>query len=166
MENSDPFDSLLNLEEDYYKEGYELGVADGSKAGRLEGRVFGMEKGFKKFATMGQLQGRAAVWAARREKKRIPGSTDEAVGEGSRERVLPPMPDNSRLEKHIETLYALAESASLSTKNSEEAVSEFDDRFKRAGAKVKVIEKIIREPAADPENPQEDRPSSPGKTHR
>lgn len=61
----DPFDSLLSLEDQYYSEGYELGVADGSRAGRIEGRVFGLEKGFEKFVAMGKLHGRAVVWNAR-----------------------------------------------------------------------------------------------------
>ncbi len=59
--------------------------------------------------------------------------------------TLPTLPDNPRLEKHIQTLYALVEAASLSTDNTEEAVSDFDDRFKRASAKAKVIERLIGE---------------------
>jgi hypothetical protein len=48
--NSDPFDSVLNLEDDLYTSAYALGAADGSRAGRVEGRIFGLEKGFEKFA--------------------------------------------------------------------------------------------------------------------
>ncbi|KAK4966022.1 hypothetical protein LTR66_003875 [Elasticomyces elasticus] len=61
----DPFDSLLGLEDQYYAEGYKLGIADGSHGGRIEGRIFGLEKGFEKYAAMGVLAGRAAVWVAR-----------------------------------------------------------------------------------------------------
>lgn len=61
----DPFDSILNLEEKYYKEGYAAGVADGQPAGLAEGRIFGLEKGFEKFLRMGRLYGRATVWAGR-----------------------------------------------------------------------------------------------------
>jgi len=62
---------------------------------------------------------------------------------------IPHLPQNSRLEKHIATLYALTEVESLSTENNEEAVSDFDDRFKRAVSKTKVIENIIKERTVD-----------------
>ncbi len=59
---------------------------------------------------------------------------------------LPPFPSsNPRLAKHIRTLYALVEPASLPIENTEDAVSDFDDRFKRAEGKVKIIEKITGE---------------------
>jgi hypothetical protein len=56
---------------------------------------------------------------------------------------LPTLPANPRLDKHISTLYALTDSLTFDTANSEEAVADFDDRFKRAGAKAKIIERII-----------------------
>ncbi|KAJ4404828.1 hypothetical protein N0V85_004793 [Neurospora sp. IMI 360204] len=59
------FDSLLNLEEDFYQQGYVQGVSDGVKAGRTEGRQLGLEKGFQKFVQSGRLHGRAIVWANR-----------------------------------------------------------------------------------------------------
>ncbi len=176
----DPFDGLLDLEERYYQEGHALGVADGSKAGRIEGRVFGLEKGFEKFAAMGTLQGKAAVWAARLPQMKEIGAAQDPFSEHdhlqkSQEELdghngsdinsvdlsrpeennpnnarvttvaLPPLSRNPRLEKHIQTLHALAEPASLSMQNTEDAVSDFDDRLKRATAKVKVIEKIVGE---------------------
>src|SRR5882762_2032425 len=73
----DPFESVLDLEETYYQEGYDLGVADGSRAGQIEGRVFGIEKGFEKFAAMGMLHGRAAVWASRLPRKKEQGKDNE-----------------------------------------------------------------------------------------
>jgi len=160
---SDPFESLFGLEQRYYSEGYELGQADGSRAGRIEGRIFGYEKGFEKFAAMGILHGRAIIWASRiRPTHHSRAEHDGGVrldlhsnatanqGESSTQsHTLPTLPENSRLEKHVQVLYALAEPASLSTQNSEDAVSDFDDRFKRAQAKAKVIEKIIGEPSIE-----------------
>jgi hypothetical protein len=55
------------------------------------------------------------------------------------------LPANPRLEKHIKILHALTEPVSLSTDNSENAVSDFDDRLKRAVGKVKIIEKLAGE---------------------
>ncbi|KAI4135709.1 MAG: hypothetical protein LQ347_000439 [Umbilicaria vellea] len=61
----DPFDGLLGLEDRFYDEGYKSGVADGTRAGHIEGRLFGLEKGFDKYMSMGKLHGRVTVWASR-----------------------------------------------------------------------------------------------------
>jgi hypothetical protein len=172
--DDDLFDSVLNLEDDYYEEGYKQGVEDGSRAGRIEGRVFGLEKGFEKYLAMGQLNGRASVWAARlpsnlkpESEKGETGSFDKSLDQikgqakvkdlssskGTTELI--PLPNNSRLEKHITTLFALTEAESLSTQNNEESVSDFDDRFKRAISKAKVIQNIIGERNDDLDADQE-----------
>src|SRR5690242_14397423 len=121
MANEDPFEDLLNLEEQFYQDGYKQGQEDGIRAGRIEGRGLGLEKGFQKFFESGRLYGRAIVWANRLPKdneqhdkltattQTVPGerSTQQASKEGSEEQNLPPLPHNARLEKHITTLYAL-----------------------------------------------------------
>jgi hypothetical protein len=154
--NSDPFDSVLTLEDDLYTTAYALGAADGSRAGRIEGRIFGLEKGFEKFAALGQLHGRAAVWGARLpppNPNANPNHTfpnNEGVGvekesEAPGEQGLRALGGNERLKKHIQMLHALTDPLTFSTLNTEEAVADFDDRFKRAGAKAKIIERIVGE---------------------
>ena len=163
----DPFDDLLSLEDKFYKEGYDLGVSDGERAGRVEGRLFGLEKGFEKYAAMGRLHGRAIIWAGRLpevkdqadvgstggEEKIVTtsietlsaqGGQDEPASKGASCKVHN-LPNNPRLEGHIRTLYALTEPGSLSTENSEDSVSDFDDRLKRAEGKMKIIEKLTGE---------------------
>lgn len=168
----DPFDSLLTLEDDFYKEGYDLGASDGNRAGLIEGRLFGLEKGFKKYASMGKLYGRAVIWTGRLpvlqdtpvSDRQNAGTADmhtiftsqsvqESSGGGVQPEVetlpgrteVPSLLANVRLEKHLRTLYALTEPESLSTANDENSVSEFDDRFNRAEGKIKVIEKLTDE---------------------
>lgn len=63
--DEDPFNSLLGLEDEYYNEGYTLGEADGQRAGHIEGRLFGLEKGFEKYLEMGKLHGRSIIWGSR-----------------------------------------------------------------------------------------------------
>ena len=152
----DPFSSLLTLEDDFYKQGYDLGVSDGSRAGLIEGRFFGLEKGFEKYASMGKLHGRAVIWTGR-----LPITSDTLVSAGQDTTTVdtqsnrgpeveslpgrtraPGLPANTRLEKHIRTLYALTEPESLSTANDEDSISEFDERFNRAMGKSKVLEKL------------------------
>lgn len=151
---SDPFDDLLGLEDKFYDEGYQLGSTEGAKAGKIEGRVFGLEKGFEKFVEAGRLHGRSVVWAGRLphgDTPNKPASVAEVQeGEPHTAASVPqgtslPALTNPRLEKHIRVLYALSEPASLSTDNTEDAVSDFDDRLKRAHAKVKIIERLVGE---------------------
>ncbi|TVY22357.1 putative ORAOV1 family protein [Lachnellula hyalina] len=138
------FDEVLALEETFYNDGYQQGKADGVKAGRIEGRTFGLEKGFEKFVESGRLYGKSLVWANRMPQLQESGGADVETTPTSLSQKLPPLPNNQRLVFH-----ALAESESLSTENSEDAVSDFDDRFKRAQAKAKVIERLVGETKGD-----------------
>ncbi|KAK4249079.1 hypothetical protein C7999DRAFT_39776 [Corynascus novoguineensis] len=70
---------------------------------------------------------------------------EEAISAATATLFLPPLPDNPRLSKHVITLYALAETESLSTENTDEAVDDFDDRLRRAQGRFKVIERMTGE---------------------
>jgi len=164
-ENS--LDNLLNLEDNYYQEGYGLGKADGAHAGLVEGKLFGIEKGFEKALSLGRLSGRAEVWRRRFQSLKSSPSRPAQVLSPSNRGIpvqqaeiasalgespvicaseLPPLSANTRLGKHIENLSSTADSASLSSRNSDEAVAEYDERLVKAMAKAKVITNIIAEP--------------------
>lgn len=156
MATIDPFEDILNLEEEFYSTGYTQGLSDGITAGRIEGRTFGLEKGFEKYVEMGRLHGKSIIWANRTpslQKPQIPTASKSAVkqdNETTKDKIshdikLSELPKNERLAKHVKVFHALAEAESLSTENSEEAVGDFDDRFKRAVAKAKIIEKMVGE---------------------
>lgn len=160
MASSDPFDDVLNLEEKFYSEGYKQGVADGDHAGRVEGRSFGIEKGFEKFAEAGRLHGKAIVWANRlpppppqpRSQQATEGgggggaiSSTSAEGKTQVNKLPGLHNGGARLEKNVVTLYALVEPETLPTENTDEAVNDFDDRVKRAQGKARVIERQIGE---------------------
>ncbi|KAF2035666.1 hypothetical protein EK21DRAFT_54187 [Setomelanomma holmii] len=136
----DPFDSLLTLEDTLYTTAYTSGVTDGARAGRIEGRIFGLERGFEKFAALGELHGRSVVWGARALHSKTEATEKERV-----KKELPAPPENPRLLNNITLLHPLTDPDTFSTENTEEAVADFDDRFKRAGAKAKVIERIVGE---------------------
>jgi hypothetical protein len=150
----DPFEDILNLEDQFYQEGYSQGVKDGVKAGQIEGRILGLEKGFEKFLESGKLEGKAIVWANRfpaTKHKSTESRYDSSSGvatvqaESGYTPTLPPLSSNPRLEKNITSLFALVEFESLSTENTDEAVNDFDDRFRRAQGKAKIIERAIGE---------------------
>jgi hypothetical protein len=159
--HNDPFDmdSLLTLEDTLYTTAYNLGASDGARAGRIEGRIFGLEKGFEKFAELGQLHGRSVVWGARA--LTLPATTstqitatekenenDNVTGDGVK---MSRLPKNLRLVNNVTLLHSLTDPLTFSTDNTEEAVADFDDRVKRAGAKAKVIERIVGETAKSPD---------------
>jgi hypothetical protein len=150
------FDDVLGLEEEFYQEGYQQGLADGVKAGQVEGRTFGLEKGFEKYVESGRLHGKSLVWANRTPQFRVnasvavnsesvPSETPRPDQSSPSDLNLPDLSENPRLTKHIKVLYALAESESLSTENTEDAVSDFDDRLKRAHVKARIIERMVGE---------------------
>jgi len=156
---SSTFDEVLGLEEQFYDDGYQQGFADGVVAGRIEGRTFGLEKGFEKYIESGRLYGKSLIWANRMRSPQKPTveeheshlePTWSATSKTPEPKVPSTMPllalhNNHRLTKHLQVLYALSESESLSTENTEEAVSAFDDRLKRAQGREKIIERMIGE---------------------
>jgi hypothetical protein len=107
-----------------------LGVADGVVAGRTEGRIFGLEKGFEKFAELGRLQGRCSVWQARISPDSAPASMAAKI-------------TNARAQKNIEALALLLTYPPF--KNDEESVEEVEETLKRGRAKVKVLERMLGE---------------------
>lgn len=160
------FDVVLGLEEGFYSDGFQQGLEAGTRAGRIEGRTFGLEKGFEKYVKSGRLYGRSIIWANRMPRpgkgttldkenahqSETPISLSSPDHERTPSSKLQPLPDNHRLAHHLRILHALTESASLSTENTEDAVSNFDDRFKRAQGKVKLVERILGEGKVETRN--------------
>ncbi|PHH72771.1 hypothetical protein CDD80_4268 [Ophiocordyceps camponoti-rufipedis] len=157
---SDPLEDVLHLEDRYYREGYQQGLDDGARAGHAEGRTFGLEKGLEKFLEGGRLAGRAVVWANRLPRRQdvtpenLPHRKDDdkpTVADASQPNSssrpkrceLPPLPENTRIERNVRALYALVEPGTLSTENTDEAVQDFDSRMKRAQGKAKIIERAL-----------------------
>ncbi len=149
MTSTDPFDDLLELENGFYKEGDEAGVADSAYAGLIEGKVFGIEKGFEKALELGRLQGRAMVWSERLSKVQNNSSERPVSQDGSSmnplQRDLPALPENARLRKHIESLLSLTNPDTMPKDNSDVSVAEFDDRITKSKAKAKMISTMVGE---------------------
>ncbi|KAL4877218.1 hypothetical protein BJY04DRAFT_198805 [Aspergillus karnatakaensis] len=149
-------ESLLDLEEDFYKEGYDLGAADGAKAGYTEGSVFAVEKGFEKFVEIGRLYGKALVWAQRLADmdQRPNEPSSDAVSEVKEEtsslkpavcQSMASFPHSSRLAKNLDTLLELVDPASLPMQNTEEGVTDVDERLRGAIIKAKLIQRAFGE---------------------
>ncbi|KAJ5494747.1 hypothetical protein N7463_010834 [Penicillium fimorum] len=146
-------DSLLDLEEQFYNEGYELGTADGAATGYTEGSVFAVEKGFEKFVEMGRLYGKALVWAQRLDMKssedtvsQVDSTTDTLSLDPSICKDMSSLPPHStRLARNLQTLLELVDPATLDMSNTEEAVNDVDERLKGAATKAKLIQRAMGE---------------------
>ncbi|KAK1970304.1 DUF1715-domain-containing protein [Colletotrichum sublineola] len=157
----DPFDDVLTLEDQFFAEGYRQGTEDGIHAGKIEGRSVGLAKGYEKFLESGRIHGRSVVWANRLSLPQKGGAANPSNSSsqpprdpsGAQRRQgacsLPPLARNARLEKNVTAAFALVEPDTLARENSDEAVNDFDDRLKRAQGKVKIIERMTGEAAAD-----------------
>ncbi|TQS38559.1 hypothetical protein Golomagni_00931 [Golovinomyces magnicellulatus] len=138
-----PFDEVLNLEQDFYDEGFRQGFSDGKIAGQSEGRTLGLEKGFEKFRETGRLHGKSLIWANQFEGVVQDNRNESSINSITTLPLLKPLSKSQRVTKHLKALHALVESETLSVQNTEEAVSDFDDRLKRASIKSKLIESLI-----------------------
>ncbi|KAL4868178.1 hypothetical protein BDV12DRAFT_106951 [Aspergillus spectabilis] len=151
-------ESLLDLEEDFYKEGYDLGTADGAEAGYTEGSIFAVEKGYEKFVELGRLYGKALVWAQRLAdmKQSTQGTltNSDSVSEMIEEKnslepsvcqSMASFPHSSRLAKNLDILLELVDPASLPMQNTEEGVTDVDERLKGAIIKAKLIQRAFGE---------------------
>lgn len=157
----DPFDELLELENDFYKEGFEAGVADSAYAGLIEGKLFGLEKGYDKAIELGKARGRALVWEQRLAKdlgaptNAESGSTDTTLSSKSDAETdistiaskLDPLPNNARLRKHVDFLVSITDPTSVPKDNSDESVSEVDERVTKIRARMKMLSNLWGEPA-------------------
>jgi len=139
-DDGDTLDSLLSLEEQYYNEGYQLGETDGSRAGRIEGYLFGLQKGFEKYAEMGALNARCAIWEARAISGQGQGPKQSVTRSATADIRIEP---TSRLIKQIETLADLTEVDFAEIVNDEEQISIFEDELKRAKGKAKIIASMV-----------------------
>jgi len=134
-------DSLLNLEESFYDEGYAQGHADGLRQSAFESRIFGVEQGFQKAIVMGGLHARARIWSARIRQKPAEGEADRAG--------LPVLKANERLQRNIENLLVYTEPTTLSPANTDDDVADYDFRLRKALDIVKIIERTIGERSQD-----------------
>lgn len=148
---------LLELEDGFYNEGFEAGVADSAYAGMLEGKVFGIEKGYDKALELGKLNGRALVWQRRQQNTaqsapdKPPHTTSggKSVSHQTLDEALQAMnglATNSRLVKHIETLMALSDTKNVANDNSDESVSQVEDAIAKSKAKAKIVAIAAGEP--------------------
>lgn len=143
----DGLEDLLELETGFYDEGYQAGVEDGTQAGLIEGKLFGIQKGYEKALEMGKLRGRAMVWQSRvsEQPQGVQTNNEDEREMDDVAANLPRFEHNERLRKHVEALLHLVDGEGLDSSNSDEAVAAFDELMIKARSKAKVISNISGE---------------------
>lgn len=137
---TDPFDTLLTLEDTLYTSAFAAGAQAGAQLGRIEARHIGLTTAFERFANLGQFHGRSAVWAAR-----CGSANDIQPAAAGTVQILPRFEPNARLKTNVERLYVLTHPDTLDMRNTDEAVAMIEDVEKRASAKAKVIARVVGE---------------------
>lgn len=126
--SNDIFEDLLNLETNFYDEGYREGMADGKKAGLREGAEFGIQTGYQRYIALGVLRGRVQVWRAKFFNESAP--SDHANVE--------------RIKKNIKGLEAMLKDIPIT--NSDEDVAQLEALLRKAKSKAKVTSSLIKDP--------------------
>ncbi|CAI4035864.1 hypothetical protein SMKI_14G0730 [Saccharomyces mikatae IFO 1815] len=106
------FDELLNLEEQYYQEGFCEGQNENIKQSFLEGKQYGLQVGFQRFVLLGQMEGMCDVI--------------ESYGL-----------HNPILEKNIQTIRTSMKGIKMN--NDDESVVEFEKKFVKLKNKFRTI---------------------------
>lgn len=128
QDSTDIFEDLLNLETNFYDEGYKEGMADGKKAGLREGAEFGIQTGYQRYIALGVLRGRLQIWRAK-----FFNNNDSSDHH----------PNAERIKKNIEGLEAMLKD--ISTTNSNEDVSQLEALLRKAKSKAKVTASLIKD---------------------
>lgn len=105
-------DYLLNLEQQYYQEGYEKGANEKAKENYVEGKQFGLQVGFQRFLILGQIQGIIEV---------LKGSLE----------------DKSTVSRNVENIDSLL--AAIEMSNDDDAVAGYESKILKVRNKLRNV---------------------------
>ena len=132
------FDSLLNLEEDFYRQSYDDAFQIGQDHSTRDGKQFGIQTGFQRFILIGALKTTTERIIA--EKKSIKAT------------------DDIKLEKHLKTLNDILEvinsfysGTTVKTTNTVDDVNDYERKIKTIRSKLKTLYAQLGEKSLFPE---------------
>ncbi|KAG7661620.1 uncharacterized protein J8A68_004889 [[Candida] subhashii] len=114
-------DEILNIEQRYYQQGYDDGVAQSTKEQLIEGEEYGYQTGFQRFLIIGYIQGLVEYWQKNIEK----------------------YANNKSFESHLQQLKDLV--VDIPIINGDEEVAEFEKRVNKARNKLRVVATLAKE---------------------
>lgn len=116
-------DEILNLEDQYYQEGFQEGQEHSTRQQYMEGKEFGYQTGFQRFLIIGYIEGLLNYW-----KRNI-----DAYGGHQ----------NNTLNNHITQLETLI--SEIQTTNGDKEVEAYEKIMVKSRNKLRVIATITRE---------------------
>lgn len=114
--SDDLFDSLLNLEDEYYQEAFAEGFEVGRNHSIRDGKQFGYQIGFQRFAIVGAINGVLTM---------------------VKDQDADTMPEKKL--KTLNELIQLSDSLGTHNSNSDDDVAYFEGNFKALTSKTKVL---------------------------
>lgn len=108
-------DEVLDLEDSYYKQGFQEGQTESVRSQFKEGKIYGLQTGFQRFLVVGYIEGMMSFW-----------------------RSL----DDSRITLHLAQLAEMVEN--IPTTNGDQEVEKYEKAVSRARNKIRVIATITK----------------------
>lgn len=113
-------DEILNVEEEYYREGVEAGLAQAAADQYRDGLQYGYQTGFQRFLVVGYSRGLWEWW-------------NHTYG------------DNDRIMGHLKQLEAYLDE--IDTSNEESVVEKYEKSVTKIRNKIRVIATVLKQPA-------------------
>lgn len=114
-------DLLLNLEEQYYKEGFKEGTEESTRKQYIEGKEYGYQTGFQRFLVVGYIRGLIVYW----------------------ENNLESYDASKSIANHITSLKQIVQEIPFSNKDAD--VGQYDKLVNKARNKVRIIASLCKE---------------------
>ncbi|CDK26844.1 unnamed protein product [Kuraishia capsulata CBS 1993] len=135
------FDDLLNLEEKFYREGFEEGVQAGKQNNFREGKELGIQTGYQTFLYVGQIRGLTHSWKLYVDKINSGEISPPSERVGGKERDWVKVSNQiSELKSLVDSLY---ENGKLNLTNSDDDVSKISSTIKALRTKARIIAGIL-----------------------
>lgn len=121
IDPGDEIDKVLDLEQQYYQEGYEEGQREATHHQFIEGKEYGYQTGFQRFIIIGYMRGVAEIW------RKEDGKTIE-----------------KSMESHLNQLDRLLD---VPMTNGDSEVAVYEKNVAKARNKLRVIATIRKDQA-------------------
>lgn len=119
-DNKTNMDSLLYLEEDFYKEGYKEGQEKGAWELYREGKQYGYQTGFQRFLIVGYIRALVERW----------------------KNECPQNEENKNIRKHLDNLEGTINS--ILKFNNEKDVREFEKKLSKSKNKIRMVAYMLK----------------------
>lgn len=109
-------DNVLDLEEEFYTEGFKEGHEKSAKEQYIEGKIYGLQTGFQRFLVVGYLEGLVSFWRQ--------------------------LPNLASVTSHIDQLEKIL--AAIPKTNDDDAVAVYEKSVLSARNKARVIAALTK----------------------